>query len=46
MYKVPLNQLMCILTDVMPTKADIMNDLTITYLPAQRSPKIRGAISE
>jgi hypothetical protein len=30
MCQVPLNQLMCILTDVTPTKADISNDLTIT----------------
>jgi len=37
---------MCILTYVTPTKADITNDLTITYLPAQRSQKIRGATSE
>jgi hypothetical protein len=34
MYKVPLNQLICILIAVTPTKADIMNDLIITYLPA------------
>jgi len=34
MYKVPLNQLMCISTDVTPTNADILNDLTFTYLPA------------
>ena len=37
---------MCILTDVTPTNADILNDLTFTYLPAHWSPKIRGAISE
>jgi hypothetical protein len=37
---------MCILTDVTPTKADFMNDLTINYLPAHLSPKIWGAISE